>query len=126
MEKEEWINRRTADPNKIGKLWWNKMYNQCHLPMEKRTEVPRDIEDKMMREFLKRQQQTPEDVAKWMNEAGTRGIIRAIFSDVDGETVNISPEQIKKTLDMSYRLYIIKGQQKTTDISNIQSNLCER
>lgn len=35
MEKEEWINRRTADPNKIGKLWWNKMYNQCHLPMEK-------------------------------------------------------------------------------------------
>lgn len=125
MEKEEWINNRTADPNKIGKLWWNKMYNQCHLPFgEIKDPVPQDIEKKMMCEFLQRQQQTPEDIANWMDNLGTRGIIRGIFSDVDGKTANGTPETLKTILDMAYKVST-KDQKQTTNNSNIPSNLYE-
>ena len=119
MEREDWIKNRTDNPEKIGKLWWNKMYNQCCLPIGKTKDpVPQDIERKMFAEYLEHNKQAPDDSAKWLDNFGTRGVINGLFRDVDGKTVNESPENIKITLDMAYKLST-KNQQQNMQMTNV-------
>ncbi len=99
LEKGEWIERRTNNPDRLGRDVWEDYYGKIkeHELRGVQVVVSEDLEKEMVKDYLQKMNISGE----CLNEAAGYNLVRELFKNLGEKTdKEITTESIEQTLNI--------------------------